>query len=446
MGQNIFLKEFFMFKMWWEIKGHLEVKNNKLYIGGKSSEYLAKKFGTPLYVLNINRVKENYLRLYYSLQKYLKRQLVILYSVKANSSLALLRVLKNLGAGVDAVSPFEVFLAKLSGFDKEEILFTGTSVSNEDMILIGRKAKINIDSLSQLERYAKLAKRYGFDKKISIRVNPEKGAGFISDCITAGKEAKFGIPKKDIFFAFKRALELGLQPIGLHQHIGSGILAQDLNIFLKAAEAILNLAGKLKKKFNLEFEFIDLGGGLGIPYKSSQEVINLEKFGKNLGETIEKIASKANLGNFDLYLEPGRYIVGDAEVLLVKVVDVSKKYVNEIGVNAGFNILDRPARYKTYHEIVNASRVKGETKLYRISGNLCESGDVFNETKYKLRKLPFIKEGDILAILNAGAYGLTMSSNYNLRPRPREIMIDKNKVKIIRERETFNELIATQRR
>lgn len=432
--------------MWWEIKNHLEIKNGKLYFAGLSCLELAKKYGTPLYLLNIERVKENYLRLFDAFSKAgLKRKLKIHYSLKANSSFHILKLIKSLNGCLDAVSPFEVLLGRLAGFLKEEILFTGTNVSDEDMVEVGDKAKINIDSLSQLKRYAKLVEKYKFNPKISIRINPGKGAGHIPECITAGEDAKYGIPEHQAFYAFKEAIKLGLIPVGIHQHIGSQILAEDLKIFFSSARKILDIAGKLKDKLKISFEFIDFGGGIGIPYKKTDKAIEINFFAKELTKIVEEKAEEYRLGDFDLYLEPGRYIVGDAEILLVKVVDVSEKYIPELGVDAGFNILDRPARYKTYHEIVNVNRA-GERprKEYRISGNLCESGDVFTEGKTKLRKLPITKEGDILAILNAGAYGTVMSSNYNLRPRAAEIMIRNKKTKLIRRRESFKDLIRTQ--
>jgi diaminopimelate decarboxylase len=165
-----------------------------------------------------------------------------------------------------------------------------------------------------------------------------------------------------------------------------------------------------------------------------------------MGALIETKASEHSLGDFEVFLEPGRFIVGDSTILITKVVDSNKKYVNELGVDAGFNVFDRPARYKTYHEIVNVTKANiAATTLYRISGNLCESGDVFTESKHTLRKLPNTDEGDFLAILNAGAYGSSMSSNYNMRPRAREILIGDGEVTIIRERDTFEDLIKNQR-
>jgi len=431
--------------MWWEIPDHLEVIKHTLYIGNHSTVELSKKYGTPLYVINANRVKENYQRVFDSVQKHLKRKLQIHFAMKAHSTLAVINLLKKLGSNIDAVSPFDVLAAEKVGFSKDRILFTGTSVTVEDMKTVLDKAIMNVDSMGQLERYADLKEMRNFDPRISIRINPGKGAGHTPDCITAGDDAKYGIPEHQALEAFEKATELDLTPIGIHQHIGSGILPPYISMFYEAAEKIMEIAGKVHKELGIDFEFIDLGGGIGIPYKKIDRPVDLESFGEKISEIVETKAEEYELGDFILKLEPGRYIVGDSEILLMSVVDVSDKYILELGVNGGFNVLDRPSRYKTYHEIVIANKadLKPE-KSYRVSGNLCESGDVFTENKHAQRKLPRTEVGDVLAILNAGGYGIVMASNYNMRPRPREIMIDNRRIKIIRERENFEDLIRKQ--
>jgi diaminopimelate decarboxylase len=432
-------------KMWWEVPGHLEEKNNQLCIADEKCIYLAEEYGTPLYVINAARIKDNYKRLFDAVQKNLNRELKIFYAAKANTSLVLLKLLNELGSCLDTVSPYEVFAGETAGFFKERKLYTGTSVSYKDMISIAGKTRMNIDSISQLERYAYLIREYNFDPRVSIRINPEEGAGHVAECMTAGKDAKYGIPKSEALKAFKMAIELNLKPIGIHQHIGSGILEPDIHIFYETTKNILDLAGKIRNKFGINFEFIDFGGGVGIPYKPEDKAVDIDIFGRKLGEIVEAKAKEHKLGNFDLFLEPGRYIVGDAGILLMEAVDVTDKYIPELGVDAGFNVFDRAARYKTYHEIVNAGKITGSVKKeYRISGNLCESGDVFNESKHHLRSLPVTKEGDIIAVLNAGAYGCVMASNYNMRPRAREIMIENKKIRIIREIENFADLIKKQ--
>ena len=432
--------------MWWEIPKSLEVRNHILHLGGLNAKEVAEKYGTPLYMTDGSRIEQNYKRLFKALQKHLLRRLDVHYSIKANSNIAILKLLRRIGSSADATSPFEVFAACKAGFSKTQIICTGTSFSDDDMVEVVGKTMMNIDSLSQLRRYSNLVRTRGLDPKISIRINPGIGAGHCPDCITAGEEAKYGVPEYEALDAYKTAIDFGLNPIGIHQHIGSGILPPDLEVFFQSAENLLDIMGKVKNTHNIDFEFIDFGGGLGIPYKRSDTPIKIDEFGRRLGEIIEKKAVNYDLSSFDVYIEPGRFIVGDSTVLLTKVVDFNIKYVNELGVNAGFNVLDRPARYKTYHEIVNISKADREpTKLYRVSGNLCESGDVFTENKHTLRNLPATSEGDILAILNAGAYGSSMSSNYNMRPKAREIMVFNGEVKIINERDSFEDLIKNQK-
>lgn len=431
--------------MWWETAGHLDVIDHELRIGGQNVRKLSEKYGTPLYVINAARIRDNYHRLFDAVRKNLERELHIHYAMKADSDIAELEILERIGSCIDAVSPFEVLSAERAGFSRERILCTGTSFSNEDMDIVAPWARINIDSMSQLKRYSKITKEKGYDPKISIRINPGKGAGHCPDCITAGEDAKYGIPKEKALEAFKQARRLGLVPVGIHQHIGSGILPPDDSVFLERAGELLDVAGDIKRSLGENFEFVDLGGGIGIPYRESDTPIDLDDFAKRLGEVVESKAKEHGLGGFNLYLEPGRYIVGDSGILVVEVVDADDKYVSELGVNAGFNVLDRPARYKTYHEIVNVDHAdEVPRKDYRVSGNLCESGDVFTESKHHLRKLPITKEGDFLAILNAGAYGSTMSSNYNMRPRARVVMVDGGSSRITRERDSFEDMLRKQ--
>ena len=431
--------------MWWTIPKSLEVKGHMLHISGISAREVAEEYGTPIYVTDGKRVEENYTRLFNIVQQHIQNKLDMHYSLKANSNIAILKLLKRLGSSVDATSPFEVLTAEKAGFSKEQIICTGTSFSDDDMITVADKAIMNIDSISQLKRYASLVRSRNFSPNISIRINIGKGAGHCPDCVTAGEDAKYGVPEKEALSTYKMALDSGLNPIGIHQHIGSGILPPDLEIYFQSAEKLLDIAGEIKNSHGISFRFIDFGGGLGIPYKESDDPINLNSFGKRLGGIIMAKASEYDLSGFDVYLEPGRFIVGDSTILLVKAVDINKKYVNELGVNAGFNILDRPARYKTYHEIVNVDKADLKAaRMYRISGNLCESGDVFTEDKHTLRKLPVTEEGDFLAILNAGAYGSSMSSTYNMRPRAREIIIYDGVVKMMRERDSFEDLIRNQ--
>ncbi len=415
---------------------HLENRGGILYIDGVSSLELAEKFDTPLYVLAERRIRENYRRLLNALKKRFSK-VRIYYSAKANTSLSVLKVLESEGAYLDTVSPGEVFLALRAGFTSERILFTGTSVRDDELkFLVDCGVTINIDSLSQLRRLLKIH----VPELISVRVNPEIGAGHHEHCITAGRNSKFGIWEDDVIKAYKRAKEAGVKRFGIQMHIGSGVLT--VEPFLLAAEKLLEIARRVHEEVDVDFEFVDFGGGLGVPYRPEEEPLNLDLYAeKVLGLYVERIR-EYNLGEPWFFIEPGRYIVCDAGVLLTRVNTVKitpfKKFV---GVDAGFNVLIRPAMYGSYHPIVVANKLgSAEEETYDVAGPICESGDLLARD----RRLPRISEGDLLAVLNAGAYGFSMSSQYNSRPRPAEVMVRNGEYALIRRREKFWSLLEEQ--
>jgi diaminopimelate decarboxylase len=422
--------------MFREIPDHLEIKNGKLFIGGLDAEGLAATFGTPLYVYNGTWILENYRRIHDALQKYSDREVRVYYAAKANTSLAVMKLLADAGAWVDVVSPFEARLALGTNFRKEKVLFTGTSVSNRDLeSLVDLGVMINIDSFSQLRRLAMLGR---FD--VAIRWNPGEGAGLHDYVITAGKYIKFGIPENRILRAFSEAIDLNLYPVGLHQHIGSGWLNNDVDIFLDTVHKTLAVAEKITGAIGYDLDFIDFGGGPGIPYRVDQQDFPLEKYSKGICERVKQ----SGLGFKAIAIEPGRYIVGDAGVLLTEINTVEEKGTPLIGLDAGFGTLVRPMLYNAYHNFVICGKAdrKSDTE-FMVAGNLCESGDVFHDPK-KLRPLPTPDEGDILATLDVGAYGYVMGSSYNMRPLPAEVMVQNGKARLIRERATYEDLTAGQ--
>jgi len=362
----------------------------------------------------------------------------IYYSAKANSNLSLLKILENEGAYLDAVSPGEVFLALKAGFTPERILFTGTSVRDDELkFLVDSNITINIDSLSELRRLLKLTT----PELLSIRVNPEVGAGHHDHCITAGKNSKFGIWKEDVMKAYRESKEAGVKKLGIHMHIGSGILR--VEPFVRACEKLLKIAGTVHNQLGIEFEFIDIGGGLGVPYTPREKALDLKSFSQKISSLLKEKIKKYRLGRPMLFIEPGRYIVCDAVIILTRVNTIKvtpfKKF---IGIDAGFNTLIRPAMYNSYHPICLANKPssKGE-EVCDVAGPLCESGDLIA----KNRKLPKVSEGDLLAIMNAGAYGYSMSSQYNSRPRAAEVLVKDWKYTLIREGETIAELASGQK-
>jgi len=414
----------------------LENRGGILYIDGVSSLELAEKFDTPLYVLAERRIRGNYRRLYDALTKHFNK-VRIFYSAKANTSLSVLKILESEGACLDTVSPGEVFLALRADFTPDRILFTGTSVRDDELrFIVNSGVTINIDSLSQLRRLLK----FHVPEKISVRVNPEIGAGHHEHCITAGKDSKFGIWETSVIKAYKIAREAGVKKFGIQMHIGSGILT--VEPFLLAAEKLLKIARHVHEEVGVDFEFIDFGGGLGVPYKPEEKPLNLNLFAeKVLGLYVKRI-EEYDLGEPWFFIEPGRYIVCDAGVLLTRVNTVKitpfKKFV---GVDAGFNTLIRPVMYGSYHPIVVANRLDStEEETCDVVGPICESGDLLA----KDRKLPKISEGDLLAILNAGAYGFSMSSQYNSRPRCGEVLVKDGEYALIRQRENFESLLTGQ--
>ena len=414
-----------------------ENRNGKLYVDGVSAVELAKKYDTPLYVISEKRIRENYNRLHKALASNYNK-VRIHYAAKANSNLSVLKILENAGAYLDVVSPGEVSMALTSGYTPDRILFTGTSVRTDELeFLVNSSVTINVDSLSQLDRLLKLSG----PKILSIRINPEVGAGLHSHVITAGQQSKFGLWEADAMKAYKTAKKAGVERFGIQMHVGSGIL--DPKPFVQALEKLLNIAKKVHEKLGITFEFVDMGGGLGVPYTPDEEELDLEVFSEKMLNLFKNRIEKDGLGEPFFCVEPGRYLVADAGILLTAVNTVkTTPFKKFIGVDAGFNTLVRPTMYGSYHHIVVANKLNApEEAAYDVVGPICESGDALA----KDRRLPIIHEGDLLAVLNAGAYGFAMSSQYNARPRAAEVLVKNGKVTLVREREQLDDLVKGQR-
>ncbi len=410
-------------------KGHLT-------IGGADAVDLADRYGTPLYVIDEMRIRDNYRRLYRAFsERYSRFQ--IFYACKANTGLAVMRILEEEGSGIDAVSPSEIYTSLMAGFEPERILYTGNNVTDSELrFAVDAGVMINVDSRSQLRRLAEIAPE---GLRISFRVNPLVGAGHHEHCITGGEMSKFGIMESEAAEVYSLAVDMGFEPVGIHAHIGSGIL--DPEPFMLAVESLMDIAGRVSEESGVEFDFIDFGGGLGIPYRPEEEPLDIEEFASRITGLFREKLSEYGLGKPVMCLEPGRYIVGDASYLLTRVNTVKESYRRFAGVDAGFNTLLRPAMYGSYHHILVADRPLDEAvEEIDIAGNVCESGDLFARD----RKLPEIHEGDVLAVMNAGAYAFSMASQYNSRPRPAEILVRDGESEVVRERETFADLLSKQ--
>ncbi|MEM4658933.1 MAG: diaminopimelate decarboxylase [Sulfolobales archaeon] len=408
----------------------IEVRGSHLYIGGLKATELADRFGTPLYAYDKGVVIDNYGKISRS---FTYRNVEVLYSCKANSNPGILATLRDLGAGLDSSSPWEVVLGLMLGFKREKIMFTGSGVTDEEMRYVRGElgVLVNVDSIRQLRRYGRLFP----ETDVSIRINPGFGYGY-HEFTTAGGLTKFGISIDLLSKALEIAKEYKLKIVGLHSHIGSGVFA--VEPYVKVTKLLLDIAVGLH-----DLEFIDIGGGMGVPYRPEEAEFDHIAFGRAVSELLENYSK--SIGEIKLRIEPGRFIVGNAGVLLTRVVEVK---VVEFGgsrkvfaiVDTSINHIVRSVMMGTYYEVVAASKADARHRVeVDVVGNLCMAGDVIA----KARELPPLEEGDVLAFLNTGAYTYSMSMNYNMRPRPAEVLVHDGEVRLTRRRESFADLIST---
>ena len=408
-----------------------KVSHEKNFFGNTDPVQLTEKFGTPLYVYNENILRER-CRDMKGLISY--KNFSVNFSPKANGNLELIKIIRSEGLKVDAMSPGEIYVNMLAGYKPDEILYISNNVSEDEFrYAIHAGVKISVDSISQLE----LLGRINPGSKVAFRLNPGVGAGHHEKVVTAGQKTKFGIELSSIPEVKRIAAEYSLRIIGINQHIGSLFMEGDA--YLQSTGNILTVA----KQFE-DLEFIDLGGGFGIPYRkqANQPRLNLKDLGDKLSAVIHSFVREYGK-EIEFKIEPGRYIVAESGILLGKVNAVKKNYKTKyIGTDLGFNVLVRPVMYDSHHDI-EVYRKSGTPSLKEepvtIVGNICETGDIIA----KERKLPEIFEEDILGVLDSGAYGYSMSSNYNNRLRPIEILIEENgSPRIIRKRDTLEDLVS----
>jgi diaminopimelate decarboxylase len=403
---------------------------------------VAQKFGTPAYVYDEGAIRKNYRTMVSAFRQRYKSSRVF-YALKANPSLAICHILRQEGAGIDVVSEGELATALKAGVKPKSIIFSNNSKTDAELAAaVDAGVTINVDSVSELRRLSDIARRRRKDAHISFRVNPAIDAKTNPKIATGLRETKFGVHLEGglALAAYAEAKKLPrIEPEGVHAHIGSQIT--DVGVFGEAARKLMDFSVELKEKLGLKLKFVDFGGGLGISY-TGDPVPTAEEYAEAITSVVKEYAPKLGYEP-ELWVEPGRYIVGDAGVLLCSVTCVKETpYRKFVNLNTGFNALIRPAMYDAYHQVKVLNRV-GETasETYDVVGNICESGDVFA----KDRKLPKTAEGDIVAIYDTGAYGFSMSSQYNQRPRPMEILAWGETVEVIREKERFDDLFRHQK-
>jgi len=393
-------------------------------------EDLAKKFGTPLYVYSYHTLIDHFLKLRNAFRPI---NPLICYSVKANSNLAILRTLVNIGAGLDIVSGGELYRALKAGCPAQKIVYASVGKTDKE-IEAAIKNKIlffNVESAAELQNINRIAKKLNRTVQAAIRINPDVEPK-THKYITTGKITnKFGIDFKNAsqILLLRRAFP-NVKISGLHIHIGSQITESDP--YVAALTKTIAFIGSLRKK-GLRLEYLNIGGGLGIIY-NQENPQTANRFAAKVLPILKKSGLK-------IIMEPGRFIVGNSGVLVVRVQYIKntpkKKFII---VDGGMNDLIRPALYEAFHQIVPLSKIKGTLEKADVVGPICESGDFFA----KERKLPKIKEGEYLAVMSAGAYGFSMSSNYNSRRRAEEVMVVEDKVFVIRKRETYEDLVQEE--
>ncbi|MBN1801768.1 MAG: diaminopimelate decarboxylase [Candidatus Lokiarchaeota archaeon] len=426
----------------WLKNKELEYLEDTLHFGGMNVIDLAERYGTPVYIINEQLLRKRYKELKSLLDNTYKKN-EIHYAVKANSNLSVLSILNSEGASFDCSSVGEIHACFKAGIKPEKIFYTGNMFTNEDFkYAIENNVRINLDSVSQISRLARMYD--GLDNKkqtFSVRFNPEFGAGHHPHTITGGRNIKFGILEEQMVEAYSLARELGFETFGTHMHIGSGIIdAQD---YQKATEKYLSTITRVSETLGISFDFVDFGGGLGIPYRPDQDPLDLQAYNNIVIDQFKTLVNRGTIGEPTLKIEPGRYIAGEASVLITQINTIKNNgYKLFAGVNAGFNTLVRPTMYGSYHHIVPCVKTNGSNILsYDIVGPICESGDVLG----KERGITELKEGDYLAVLDAGAYGFTMSSPYNSRPRPAEILINMGNSYLVRKAESYDDLLELQK-
>lgn len=405
--------------------------NSSDFFKGNNPEDIVKEFGTPLYVYNEEIIRKHMDSVAKVIEKY---PYTANYSVKANTNIHILKLALEEGNNCDAMSVGEIRMLETAGFPTDRIFFVPNNVSEEELqYAIDKGIMTSLDSLEQLELYGSLNP----GGECAVRINPGVGAGHHEKVVTAGKKTKFGIAEEDIDRIFEIAKKYNLKIVGINQHIGS--LFMDPEPYLKAVANLLRIAVRFEG-----LKFIDFGGGYGIPYHKldGEAEYDMESFKKRLEPILDEFVQ--NYGSIPLFKsEPGRYCVAEGSVILGRVHAVKqnagKKYA---GTDIGMNVLVRPSMYDSWHdiEVIRDGKVVPRTDMEEITvtGNICESGDLLA----KDRMLPKMQRGDLACVLDTGAYGYSMCSPYNSRPRPAEVMICADgSVKQIRRRETIEDLL-----
>lgn len=391
-------------------------------------EYLAEKFGTPLYVYDAEVIKEHLDRFR---QGFSSVDLKVKYACKALTNMSVMKYLLKQGTGLDTVSLSEVKMGLQVGYLPSDIVFTPNCVDFSEIIeAVDLGVKINIENLSNLEKFGQ---KYGGDVPVCIRLNPQIAAQSNMDKVDWWhKQSKFGISLDQIEKVKELESKYGLHIDGIHIHSSSVIMSPE--IFINGAKAVFDIAMKFEK-----LDFIDFGGGIKVDVGDGNEVVDVVELGKQLDVEFTSFCEKYGR-RLQLWFEPGRFLVGNAGYLITTCVVRKRSGGTEfVGIDSGFNQLIRPMMYGAYHEIVNTSNSEGTLHQYTVVGNICEIDNFAVD-----RKLPETQEGDLMVLKSAGAYGYSMASNYNSRFRPAEVLVVDGVAHLVRKRDNYEDLIRNQ--
>jgi diaminopimelate decarboxylase len=385
----------------------------------------AQEFGTPLYVYHAEKIKEQYEKLTTAFNQ---SNVVFFYASKALTNVSILKYIKSLGANIDCSSINEAKLALHAGFLPQQVLYTSNGIGFDEIEeAVFLKVNINIDSLSNLEKFGK---KYGHTYPVGIRLRPNIMAGGHLKMSTGHDKSKFGIPVEQLDKILAIVSENNILITDLHIHTGSDI--KDADVFVKGIEVLFDIIPHFK-----ELKSVDLGGGFKVPYKNGDEELDIEVLAQKVREAFDTHPQAKNL---QIWFEPGKFLVSEAGYFITQVNVIKEtSAATFVSVNSGFNHLIRPMFYDSYHRIENISNPGGKEKNYSVVGNICET-DTFAWD----RKLNEVREGDYLIFYNAGAYGFEMSSNFNSRLKPAEVMVKEKKLHLIRRRDNWDDLLKNQ--
>ena len=404
----------------------MKINSKNFIIDGLNTKVLAKKYSTPLYCYSFNKIKENITKFTHIFKEL---NPIICFAVKANSNKTLLGEINKLGLGADVVSIGELTKAIKSGINPKKIVFSGVGKTADEISFAIKKRilLINAESKSEILQIEKIAKKQNKIVNIGIRLNPNTDANTIDQISTGKKENKFGVSEKiflDLVKYSKNSKYLNLKCLSVH--IGSQILE------LKPYEKMLKIVNKVIKKTNYNFEYIDLGGGMGINYENNYKQLNLKGYCKSIIKNLKNYKS-------EIIFEPGRFIIGNSGFLISKIIYIKEGHKKDfIILDAAMNDLMRPALYNAKHKIIPVNKNKKKSKkIYEFVGPICETTDKFSS----LTKFQKLNEKDLIVICDVGAYGMSLSSNYNLRPKATEILIKNSKVKVISKRQSLKDLM-----